>query len=361
MGRDTNQIATKGNLMERGFVDISTSAINVEAATYRDFYNLERFNISDLYHNLYPTEVKESQAKSIKKGNWQMFDLISWDVPSFFSEYVFKFQASTSIKVNIKATSIGLANVYVDKIITDGARSHVSTVYTTSMTQGFSSGFTVDCSNLNVSCTQDGNVSKLVLCVDVYDYNSSTSSSAYTITLTSPGASVDFIQYLPLDKCVKYIPAVTMGAKVNWYFSIYEKVVGKTGADTVEVEYVYTTDKTYYNTAKKVTLTDTSASDGATDKTVEINLDPEAHTSDVGTDGKMNLYAGSANQTWSVQLKQRNGSWTSEKSLGDKKSVRIDPLTYVSISNDPFSDYTGKNKQWLQAAYGVIGVQFKVD
>lgn len=371
MGVATNQIATKGDLMKCGYTEISTSLTNTECATYGDIHDMVTngyiASSVESWSSISPT-INMTQTElniTLPRYGTSMYKLMTYSLPeSLKASGLIYLSFSGSALLEIMGSSGSYNLTYY---LCFGDRTpHESGSYEAGNYSNVQTGTTMYAYPIStMSISGDfSNYSTVSLYVVLENPNYNYISLDLLVSLHS----YDALKYIPLDKCIKYGVASAQAIRVPWTLGINEQVAGKTNASQVIVRYAYKTSSTgteTYVTAGSVTMSDPDTANGTFSQINHIEYNVRKLKVAAPYSARMTLWCGSTkgNQTWSYRIKKRNGAWTSWSSTSNGKNMHVDPLIDFPelLTSNPYSSLSGGEAKWLQAAYAIRGVEFRID
>lgn len=380
MGKNTNQIATKSDLLMAGYFGITTNVNDKECATYGDIHNLvstgnvaasvEQWNIINPTIHLSNTNT----TNTLVAGNYISFKIATYSLPTSFgySMNASTFDSSSSSYVGISTNSSTNIDIQAYFILCPGSQEPSAS----------SDGYI-----LKSESTTLNNSTKVMYMEFPNTYSlwwpSFTTASLYFVVASRAtvnrtlyanfgytAASYLQLSWIPLEKCIRYSDAISRMIRKPFYLGINEQVMGKTDANRIIVRYAYKTSSSaseQYAASLDATLNDPNTANGTFSKSSHIECNARKLVTTTPYYARMTIWCGSTggNQTWSYRIRKSNNTWTSWKSIGKGKSVHVDPLgdfpelrtagVFATLTNG-----SGEN-DWLKAASNITGVEFKID
>lgn len=380
MGKNTNQIATKSDLLMAGYFDITNNVNDKECATYGDIHNLvstgkiaasvEKWNTISPTIHLSNTNT----TNPLVAGNYVSFKIATYSLPTSFgnSRNAFALGSASSSYVGISTNSNNYIDINAYFILCPGSQEP------TASSDGYilKSENTILNNSTKTMYMEFPNTSSII-------WRGFTTASLYFVVANQATTNVtlyaDFgytppsylpLKWIPLYKCIKYSDAVAQFIRKPFYLGINEQVAGKTNANRIIVRYAYkvsSASEEAYAASLDETFNDPDTANGTfyTNSHLECNARKLLKTTPYYA--RMTIWCGStsSNQTWSYRIKRRNDVWTSWKSIGNGKSVHVDPLTdFTELRTagvfGTLISGSGEN-DWLKAASNIKGVEFKID
>lgn len=380
MGKNTNQIATKSDLLYAGYFGITSDPNDTECATYEDIHNLvtsgKIASSVEKWNTITPTVhlSNTSTTYTLTAGASLSYKIATYNLPTSFQVDALKllcFNASNISYVDISTNSSTTIDVSAYFILCPQNQDPIAS----------SDGAILRSESMSL------NSSTRTVYMDFYDISRSwpdftTCSLYFVVTNRSTVsrtlyATFGYVTSTSLDmewmipkKCVKYSDATATIIRKPFYLGINEQVVGKTSANRIIVRYAYKTSSSateQYAAAIDDTLNDPDAANGTFSKASHLECNARKLVATTPYSARMTIWCGSTggNQSWSYRVRKSDNTWTSWKYMNKGKSLHVDPLgDFPELKTSGVFALTisgyGEN-DWLKAASNITGVEFKID
>jgi hypothetical protein len=380
MGKNTNQIATKSDLLYAGYFGITNDPNDKECATYEDIHNLvatgKLASSVESWNTITPTVhlSNTSTTYTLTAGASLSYKIATYNFPTGFqvdSPKLMCFNASNSSYVDISTNSSAPIDVYAYFILCPQYQDPISSP----------DGVYLNSESMSL------NNSTRTMYMDFYDASRSwpgfTSCSLYFVVANRSTvsrtlyATFGYVMptYLAMEwmiskKCIKYSDAIAQIIRKPFYLGINEQVAGKTSANRIIVRYAYKTSSSateQYAAAIDDTLNDPNTANGTFSKASHLECNARKLVATTPYSARMTIWCGSTggNQSWSYRVRKSDNTWTSWKYMNKGKSLHVDPLgDFPELRNAGVFALTlngyGEN-DWLKAASNITGVEFKID
>lgn len=380
MGKNTNQIATKSDLLHAGYFGITNNYNDKECATYEDIHNLvtsgkiassvEKWNTITPTVHLYNT----STTYTLAAGASLSYKIATYNLPTSFQVEALKllcFNSSNSSYVDISTNSSATIDVYAYFMLCPQYQDPSTSP----------DGVFLKSEPISL------NSSTRTVYMDFYDTSSSwpnfTTCSLYFVvsnrstvsrTLYATFENVTSfdlaMEWMISKKCVKYSDATSTIIRKPFYLGINEQVAGKTKANRIIVRYAYKTSSSateQYAAAIDATLNDPDTANGTFSKASHLECNARKLVATTPYSARMTIWCGSTSskQSWSYRVRKSDNTWTSWKYMKKDKSIHVDPLVdFPELKTAgvfvPLLNGSGES-DWLKAASNITGVEFKID
>lgn len=380
MGKNTNQIATKSNLLYAGYFGITNDPNDKECATYGDIRNLvstgKIASSVEKWNTITPTVhlSNTNTTNTLVAGNYVSFKIATYSLPTSFgsSRNAFALDSASSSYVDISTNSSTNIDIHAYFILCPGSQ------LPTASADGYmlKSEYTTLNSSTKTMYMEFPNTSSVwwpgFTTASLYFVVASRSTTNRTLYANFGYTTSTYLPltWIPLEKCIKYSDAIARMIRKPFYLGINEQVAGKTKANRIIVRYAYKTSSSateQYAAAIDDTFNDPDTANGTFSKASHLECNARKLVATTPYSARMTIWCGSTsgNQSWSYRVRKSDNTWTSWKSLSKGKSVHVDPLgDFPELRNAGVFALTlsgyGEN-DWLKAAYNITGVEFKID
>lgn len=379
MGKNTNQIATKSDLLYAGYFGITTNINDTECATYGDIHNLvstgKITSSVEKWNTISPTIhlSNTNTTNTLVAENYVSFKIATYSLPTSFgnSRHAFILDSASSNYVDISTNNTTNINIHAYFMLCPGSQTPTES----------SDGYMLKSEYTTLNSTTKTMYMEFPSTYSVY-WPGFTTASLYFVVFNHAASNIPLyanfgytidsylpLKWIPLEKCIKYSDAIAKIIRKPFYLGINEQVVGKTSANRIIVQYAYKTSSSateQYAAAIDDTLNDPDTANGTFSKASHLECNARKLVATTPYYARMTIWCGSTRgkQTWSYRVRKSDNTWTSWKSLSNDKSAHVDPLVdftelrtagvFGSLLNG-----SGEN-DWLKAASNITGVEFKI-